>query len=51
MSPNIHPKIASEMLGHSSVDITLDIDSHGLPNMQDQAAVKIDEFLRDAISG
>lgn len=44
----IHPKVVSEMLGHSSVNITLDTYSHVLPDMQDQAASLIDDVLRDA---
>jgi integrase len=34
----INPKGVSEMLGHSSVAITLDLFSHVLPDMQTQAA-------------
>jgi integrase len=30
-----NPKVVSEMLGHSSVSITLDIYSHLLPDMQE----------------
>jgi hypothetical protein len=33
----IHPKIASEMLGHASISITLDLYSHVLPNRQKKA--------------
>jgi integrase len=29
-----HPKIVSERLGHSSIQVTLDTYSHLLPNMQ-----------------
>jgi integrase len=41
----IHPKIVQEMLGHSSISITLDTYSHVLPGMQHEAAGKLDEFL------
>jgi integrase len=34
----VNPKIVSEMLGHASVSITLDIYSHVLPDMQQDAA-------------
>lgn len=34
----VNPKVVSEMLGHSSVAITLDIYSHVLPDMQEAAA-------------
>jgi hypothetical protein len=32
---NVHPKIASERLGHSHVGLTLDTYSHVLPGMQE----------------
>lgn len=41
----IHPKIVSEMLGHSSIAITLDIYSHVIPTMQRQAAAAMDALL------
>jgi integrase len=34
----VNPKIVSEMLGHASVSITLDLYSHVLPSMQRDAA-------------
>lgn len=34
---NVHPKVVSERLGHSSVSITLDIYSHCVPTMQQNA--------------
>jgi integrase len=43
----VNPKIVSELLGHSSVSITLDIYSHVLPDMQEQAAAAMDEALGD----
>ena len=39
LSQNVNPKVASEMLGHSTIAITLDTYSHVLPNMQ-QSAVR-----------
>ena len=35
-SQNVNPKIVSEMLGHSTIAITLDTYSHVLPNMRDR---------------
>jgi integrase len=46
LSRNINPKIVSEMLGHSSVSITLDIYSHVLPNMQESAVRALDDALK-----
>jgi integrase len=34
----VHPKIASEALGHSSVAFTMDVYSHVLPTMQEESA-------------
>ena len=42
---NVHPKVVSEMLGHGKVSVTLDLYSHVLPSMQDEAAKKIEEAL------
>lgn len=41
----VNPKIVSEMLGHASIAITLDIYSHVLPDMQAQAADAMDAAL------
>ena len=42
----VHPKIASERLGHSSIAVTMDIYSHALPGLQEEAAQRIDAALR-----
>jgi integrase len=44
-----HPKVAQERLGHSSVGITLDLYSHVLPGMQEDAAAKVDAAIRAAL--
>ena len=41
----IHPKIVSEMLGHSSVSITLDTYRHLIPGMQEAAAEAMEDAL------
>ena len=41
----IHPKIVSEMLGHSSVSFTLDTYSHVTPTLQQAAMKRLDEVL------
>ncbi len=46
LSQGVHPKIVAERLGHSRVTTTLDIYSHALPNLQEEAAAKLDEMLR-----
>jgi len=50
LAGNVHPKIASERLGHSKVGITLDLYSHVLPGMQADAAARVDLAAREAIS-
>jgi integrase len=47
LSRGVHPKMASEMLGHSTIAITLDLYSHVTANMQRQAADAIDAALVD----
>jgi integrase len=50
LKSGVHPKIASERLGHSKVGITLDLYSHVLPGMQSEAAARIDDVMREAIN-
>ena len=50
LAGNVHPKIASERLGHSKVGITLDLYSHVLPGMQADAVARVDLAAREAIS-
>lgn len=42
----VNPKIVQERLGHSSIDVTMDIYSHLMPGMQEQAASKLDAVIR-----
>jgi len=48
LQQNVHPKVVSERLGHSSVGITLDTYSHLLPTLQVQAAAQLDGLLSPA---
>jgi integrase len=48
LSSGVHPKVASERLGHARVGITLDVYSHVLGNMQDSAAAAIDAAFAEA---
>lgn len=45
LARGIHPKIVSEMLGHTTVGITLDLYSHVTPTMQRAAARAMDDVL------
>ena len=48
LASGVHPKVASERLGHSNVGITMDLYSHVMPAMQDDAVAKVDAALRAA---
>jgi integrase len=48
LAANIHPKIVQERLGHSGIAIAMDIYSHVMPNMQAEAAAKVDAVLKAA---
>jgi integrase len=50
LASGIHPKIASERLGHSKVGITLDLYSHVMPGMQEDAVAKLDLALKAAMA-
>jgi integrase len=50
LSSGVHPKIASERLGHSKVGITMDLYSHVMPGMQEDAAARVDLALEDVIN-
>jgi integrase len=45
----VHPKVVSERLGHSTISITMDVYSHVLPGMQEEAARKLDVALRASL--
>jgi integrase len=45
LTKGVHPKIVSEMLGHSSVFITLDTCSHVIPGLGEAAASAMEEAL------
>ncbi len=45
LSRGVHPKVASEILGHATVAITLDLYSHVTESMQADAAKLMDETL------
>lgn len=50
LGQGVNPKIVSEMLGHSTVNITLDIYSHVLPDMQEDAAAAMARALGMQVS-
>lgn len=48
LTQGVHPKIVQERLGHTSIEVTLDIYSHVAPGLQEAAAAG---FERDYRSG
>jgi integrase len=51
LGAGVHPKVASEALGHASVAFTMDTYQHVLPSLGDQAATAIDAAFGDAVRG
>jgi site-specific recombinase XerD len=45
----VHPKVAQERLGHSTISTTLDLCSHVTATMQEDAASRLDAAVRGAI--
>ena len=45
----IHPKVVSEMLGHSQIGITLHLYSHVTATMQQQAVAALDGLFEDQL--
>jgi len=46
LDKGVHPKIVSELLGHSSVSITLDTYSHIIPGLGEVAALAMEDILQ-----
>jgi integrase len=47
----VHPKVAQERLGHSTISTTLDLYSHVSTTMQEDAAARLDKAFRSAMTG
>jgi len=45
LSQGVNPKIVSERLGHASTTLTMDVYSHVLPDMQKEAADKLQNII------
>jgi integrase len=41
----VSPKVVSELLGHSNIAITMDIYSHVIPGLQEDAVQLLDRLL------
>jgi len=51
LAGGVHPKVASEALGHSSVGFTMDTYQHLMPSMQAAAARAIEDAFGVALGG
>ena len=50
LSEGIHPKVASEVLGHSTVSITLDLYSHVTESVAADAAARMDRLFAPEVN-
>ena len=46
LSVGVHPKVVQEILGHSQISMTLDVYSHVLPTMQQEAMSKLNDAMQ-----
>jgi integrase len=51
LADGVHPKIAQERLGHSTITTTMDLYSHVTDTMQSDAAARLDAAFRLVITG
>lgn len=49
LETGVHPKVASERLGHSRVGVTLDLYSHTVEGMQATAVAMVDDAITKAL--
>ncbi len=47
LSVGVHPKVVQEILGHSQISITMDVYSHVLPGMQQDAISRLNDAIRE----
>jgi site-specific recombinase XerD len=45
LKANVNPRVVQEMIGHAKIRQTMDSYFHVLPNMQQQAAERMDAML------
>ena len=41
-----HPRVVMEILGHSSITVTMDIYSHVMPSQKSEALAQMDAMLK-----
>ena len=45
LAEGVHPTVAQEMMGHSSISVTMDTCSHVMPTRQRQSAESLDRVF------
>ena len=45
LSLGVHPKVVQELLGHTQISMTMNIYSHVLPSMQQDAVSRLNSLL------
>ena len=51
LADGVHPKIAQERLGHSTITTTMDLYSHVTDTMQSDAAARLDAAFKTCDNG
>jgi integrase len=51
LSAGVHPKVVQEILGHSQISMTMDVYSHVLPSMQQDAINRLNSAIEDQGTG
>jgi integrase len=45
LAQGVHPRVVMEMLGHSTITLTMNVYSHVIPDLQREAARKMEAVL------
>lgn len=45
LAQGVHPRVVMEILGHSTIDLTMNVYSHVIPELQRDAAQKMEAAL------
>ena len=45
LAQGVHPRVVMEMLGHSTITLTMNTYSHVIPDLQREAATKLEAVL------
>jgi integrase len=47
LQAGVHPKVVSDRLGHTTVAMTLDVYSHAIPALEQDAAASVADLIQD----